>query len=109
VKILWDSELMEIKGKDFVESATIYNNKTNEETDISVDGVFIAVGYNPNIEFLGKNLEKTTSGWIKTNAYCETNIKGVYAVGDIRDTILRQVATAVSDGAIAISELSKSL
>ncbi|MFP4477890.1 MAG: thioredoxin-disulfide reductase [Candidatus Izemoplasmatales bacterium] len=109
VKILWNSELKEIKGKDFVESATIYNNKTNEASNILVDGIFIAVGYNPNIEFLGKDLDKTENGWIKTNNYCETNISGVYAVGDIRDTLLRQVATAVSDGAIAISDLSKTL
>lgn len=109
VKILWDSELKEIKGEDFVQSATIYNNKTNEEKDIDVEGIFIAVGYNPNIEFLGKDLDKTENGWITTNAHCETNIEGVYAVGDIRDTLLRQVATAVSDGAIAISDLSKTI
>ncbi|MDA3932099.1 MAG: thioredoxin-disulfide reductase [Tenericutes bacterium] len=109
VKILWDSELKEIKGKDFVESADILNKKTNEKTNISVDGIFIAVGYNPNIEFLSKDLNQTENGWIITNDRCETNIKGVYAVGDIRDTFLRQVATAVSDGAIAITDLSKTV
>lgn len=109
VKIMWDSELKEIKGKDFVESANILNNKTNEETNVSVDGIFIAVGYNPNIEFLGNDLDKTVNGWIKTNDRCETNIEGVYAVGDIRHTYLRQVVTAVSDGAIAITDLSKTV
>ncbi|QWC00523.1 thioredoxin-disulfide reductase [Mycoplasmatota bacterium] len=109
VKILWDSELLEIKGEDFVESTTVFNNKTKMKTSLDVDGVFIAVGYNPNIGYLNNDIEKDDSGWIKTNHRCETNIKNVYAVGDIRDTLLRQVATAVSDGAIAISDLSKSL
>lgn len=109
VEIIWDSELKEILGTDFVEGGIIENNKTNQLSTIKVNGVFIAVGYLPIIDYLGKDLEFTSSGWIKTNDRCETNLKGVYAVGDIRNTYLRQVATAVSDGAIAISELSKSL
>jgi len=109
VEILWHHELQEITGKDFVEGAVVLQNQLNQESKIEVDGIFIAVGYNPNIEFLGETLAYTSNGWIKTNQYCQTNIPGVYAVGDIRDTILRQVVTAVSDGAIAISELSKTL
>ncbi|MGE4571688.1 MAG: thioredoxin-disulfide reductase [Candidatus Izemoplasmatales bacterium] len=109
VEILWNHELKEIQGEDFVESALIYNNKNNEEKMISVEGIFIAVGYNPNIDYLGDSLEHTPQGWIKTNQNCESSIKGVYAIGDIRDTILRQVVTAVSDGAVAISDISKIL
>lgn len=109
VEIIWDSELIEIQGEDFVDGVVIENNKTNQKRIIPVDGVFIAVGYLPTIDFLGKDLNYTKNGWIKTNDRCETNLKGVYAVGDIRDTLLRQVATAVSDGAIAVSDLSKML
>ncbi|QLY39484.1 thioredoxin-disulfide reductase [Hujiaoplasma nucleasis] len=109
VEILWNHELKEIQGEDFVERALIYNNKSNEEKIISVEGIFIAVGYNPNIDYLGDGLDQTPQGWIKTNQNCESSIKGVYAIGDIRDTILRQVVTAVSDGAIAISDISKNL
>jgi len=109
VEILWHHELKEIQGEDFVEKALVYNNQTNKETLLDVNGIFIAVGYQPNINFLGEDIDFTDHGWIITNERCETNIKGVYAVGDIRDTFLKQVATAVSDGAIAISDLSKDI
>lgn len=109
VDILWHHELKEIKGKDFVESASLIQNQTNETREIDLDGVFIAVGYTPNSKFLANKVQMDAQGWIQTDHRCETNIKGVYAVGDIRDTVLRQVATAVSDGAIAISEISKTI
>ena len=109
VEILWHHELKEIKGEGFVQSARVVQNQTNEYKEIAVDGVFIAVGYTPNSQFISDDIGMDSQGWIHTDQRCETKIKGVYAVGDIRDTILRQVATAVSDGAIAISEISKSI
>lgn len=109
VEILWHYELKEIKGKDFVEKAVIVQNQSLVEREIDIDGVFIAVGYSPNVSFLNNEIDLEEQGWIKTNQHCETSVKGVYAVGDIRTTILRQVATAVSDGAIAISEISKNI
>jgi thioredoxin reductase (NADPH) len=109
VEILWHHELKEIKGEGFVQSARVVHNQTNEYKEIAVDGVFIAVGYTPNSQFISDDIGMDSQGWIHTDQRCETKIKGVYAVGDIRDTILRQVATAVSDGAIAISEISKSI
>lgn len=109
VEILWHHELKEIKGEDYVQSARLIQNQTNVSRNIDLDGVFIAVGYSPNSEFLGDKIKLDSQGWIQTDNRCETNIKGVYAVGDIRDTILRQVATAVSDGAIAVSEISKTI
>lgn len=109
VEILWHHELKEIKGKDFVESVRIIQNQTNESKTMAMDGVFIAVGYTPNSQFIKDKVEMDEQGWIYTDPRCETNVKGVYAVGDIRDTILRQVATAVSDGAVAISEISKTI
>jgi thioredoxin reductase (NADPH) len=109
VKIFWHHELDEINGKDFVESVVLRQNQRQEKVALKADGVFIAVGYHPNTDYLNDTIEFDESGWIKTNSHCLTNLDGVYAVGDIRNSFLKQVATAVSDGAIAISDLTKNL
>ncbi|HLB25429.1 MAG TPA: thioredoxin-disulfide reductase [Nitrospirota bacterium] len=72
---------------------------TGEESELAVDGVFIFVGINPNTSFI--DAEKDDYGFIKTDRLLMTSMMGVYAVGDCRDTPLRQVATAVGDGALA--------
>lgn len=109
VEILWSSNLDEIYGDTCVEGIRVINNKTNDITDILVQGVFIGVGYEPNVSFLRDNLELTDGNWIKTDSNLQTNISGVYAAGDVRDTCLRQVVTAVSDGALAVTLLAKYL
>jgi thioredoxin reductase (NADPH) len=107
VELVWDSELQEIKGSEFVQEISVKNKKTNDIRQINVDGVFIAVGNKPNIEFLTDQVELVEGSWIKTNSRLETSVEGVFAVGDIRDTYLRQVAMSVSDGALAVSSLQK--
>lgn len=107
VELVWDSELQEIKGSEFVQQISVKNKKTNDIKEINVDGVFIAVGNKPNIEFLTDQVELVEGSWIKTNSRLETSVEGVFAVGDIRDTYLRQVAMSVSDGALAVSSLQK--
>lgn len=109
VKIYWHHELKEIIGENHVEEVLLVHNQTHETKRLSVDGVFIAVGYNPNTAFISEDIICDGSGWIVTDDRCLTNVEGVYAVGDIRNAFLKQVATAVSDGAIAISDLSKDL
>lgn len=109
VEILWNHELKEIQGDDHIEKVIVFNNKNQDEKTISLDGVFIAVGYHPNTSFLGEDIKKSDGNWILTDQHLMTNIQGVYAVGDIRENALRQVATAVADGAIAVSEIVKHL
>lgn len=109
VEFIWDSEIQEIQGSQFVEKVIVKNKISNNLTDISVDGVFIAVGNKPNIDFLGNQLELVDGSWIKTDPRLETSLAGVYAVGDIRDTYLRQVAMSVADGALAVNSLQKYL
>lgn len=80
---------------------TIENMKTNQHTDLETDGVFIFIGMVPNTNLLNGNLESDNWGYLITNEDMETNVPGVYAVGDIRVKKVRQAATAVGDGCIA--------
>lgn len=102
IKWVWNSTLAEIKGDGLVESVVIKNIKTNELTEMETNGVFIYVGTVPQTDFLKESgLEMDSRGYIITNEQMETNIDGVYAVGDARVKYLRQVITAAADGAIA--------
>ncbi|MFW5794235.1 MAG: thioredoxin-disulfide reductase [Bacillota bacterium] len=109
VEILWNTEIKSLKGEGYLQKIITINNKTNKNKKLLIDGLFMAVGYIPNIDFLKDELKVNKDRWIITNNRCETNIKGIYAVGDVRDTFLRQVVTAVSDGAVAITDLMKYL
>ncbi|HHW98750.1 MAG TPA: thioredoxin-disulfide reductase [Firmicutes bacterium] len=102
IKWVWNSTLAEIKGDGLVESVVIKNIKTNELTEMETNGVFIYVGTVPQTEFLkDTGLELDSRGYIVTNEQMETNIDGVYGVGDARVKYLRQVVTAAADGAVA--------
>jgi thioredoxin reductase (NADPH) len=93
----------EIAGGDTVERVLARNLKSGETREIEVEGVFVFVGTNPNIEFLEgeKSIERTRGGWITTDNKMETSVEGVFAAGDVRDKFLRQVVTAAGDGATA--------
>jgi thioredoxin reductase (NADPH) len=97
------SEVTKINGTDCVESVTIINNQTKESSHIEVSGVFVAVGTKPNSELFSGKVKLDEGGYICADETTKTNIPGVYAAGDVRTKQLRQVVTAVSDGANAIS------
>ncbi|TGE32481.1 thioredoxin-disulfide reductase [Desulfosporosinus sp. Sb-LF] len=99
----------EILGSDFVEGVRIRDVLSGETRKIPADGVFIYVGTDPNDQFINGEIETDDRGYIFTNDLLQTNIVGVYAAGDIRNTPLRQVATAVGDGALAAVEVEKYL
>jgi thioredoxin reductase (NADPH) len=100
ISVIYDSVPKEISGGDSVEKVTITNVKTNENKDLIVDGVFVFTGLVPNTLFLsGIALDKT--GYIITDEDMNTSVAGIFACGDIRKKQLRQVVTAVSDGAQA--------
>ncbi|MDR2908500.1 MAG: FAD-dependent oxidoreductase [Oscillospiraceae bacterium] len=109
IKWIWSSVLDEIKGDELVESVVIKNIKTNELTEMETNGVFFFVGTVPKTEFLAGKIELTKQGYIATNDLMETNVPGVYGVGDARDKYLRQVVTAAADGAIAAVAAEKYL
>ncbi len=98
---IWNSVLTEVCGEEQVTGVKIKNMKTDEITDFPCDGVFFFVGMIPETKWLPEELYKDGRGWLHVNEQMETNISGVYAVGDVRDKYLRQVSTAISDGAIA--------
>lgn len=101
VEFVFDTVPVEIKGNDCVETFTVKNVKTGEITDLAVDGVFPYIGFTPNIELINAQIEQNEGGFIVTNDCMETSVKGVYAIGDVRTTPLRQVITAAADGAVA--------
>lgn len=101
VEFIFDTIPVEIQGTDTVETLVIKNAKTNEIKNLAVDGVFPYIGFTPNVEHINAQLKQNENGFIETNEIMETSVKGVYAVGDVRTTPLRQVITAASDGAIA--------
>lgn len=100
LEIVWDSVVTEIKGDNLVKTAVLKNVKTNECQDLSVDGVFPYIGITPNVDYINGQIEQDKAGFIITDETMKTSIDGVYAIGDVRKTPLRQVITAASDGAI---------
>ena len=109
VTLLWDSIVERINGEETVTSIDVKNIKTNETASHEVAGVFIAVGYSPNSETYKKVVSTDDWGYIIAGENCETNIPGVFAAGDIRTKELRQIITAASDGANAITAVEKYL
>lgn len=97
----------EILGSNRVEGVRIREVLSGNTREIPSDGVFIYVGTDPNAQFLHGEIETDERGYILTDHRLQTNIEGVYAAGDIRNTPLRQVATAVGDGALAAVEVEK--
>ncbi|MGI5948398.1 MAG: NAD(P)/FAD-dependent oxidoreductase [Lachnospiraceae bacterium] len=98
---IWNSVLTEVCGEEQVTGVKIKNMKTDEITDFPCDGVFFFVGMIPETKWIPEEIHKDGRGWLHVNEQMETNVSGVYAVGDVRDKYLRQVSTAISDGAVA--------
>lgn len=107
INFIWDSVVREIKGENRVESVVIENVKTNQVTEHAFGGVFIYVGLDPVSDFTKDLQIQDESGWIVTDDHMKTSVAGVFAVGDVRQKDLRQVTTAVGDGAIAGQETYK--
>lgn len=101
IEMIWDSVLTDISGLTNVENITVQNVKTGDKTKHSVDGCFIWVGTIPNTKFLADSVKLDEHGFIIAGLDAETSVPGVFAAGDVRNTPLRQIATAVGDGAIA--------
>ncbi len=91
----------ELQGEKLLEGLRLKHVKTAEEHVLSVSGVFVAVGIEPRTDIVRGMLPLTAGGYVQTDAFMRTAVEGVYAAGDVRDTPLRQIVTAVADGAIA--------
>jgi len=107
IEFVWDSVITEILGEGKVAGVRLKNVKTEEESTLEADGVFIYVGVIPNTGFLGGQLELDDRGYIVTNRQCHTSMPGVFAAGDVQERVLKQVSTAVGSGAMAAMEAEK--
>ncbi len=108
VELVWDSIPERIEGENKVEKLVVSNVKTKETRELELQGVFVAVGINPNsAPFEG--LVEMENGYIKAGEDCATSCPGIFAAGDVRTKGLRQIVTAVSDGANAITSVERYL
>jgi thioredoxin reductase (NADPH) len=101
IEVIWDSVIEKINGGEAVESAVIKNVKTGEKTDLPVTGVFIFIGYNPNTNVFDFQIEKNKEGYLVTDSVMQTSVPGIFAIGDVRAHIARQISIASGDGATA--------
>ncbi len=101
IEFVWDSVVTGLDGFFGVEKVHIKNVKTNEETTLAADGCFIWIGILPNTDFLNDSVQTDEFGFIRVDQNMQASVPGVYAAGDVRDTPLRQISTAVGDAAIA--------
>lgn len=102
IEFMWNSSVSEILAENRVTGVVIKNKETGEEKEIPCDGVFVSIGRKPATEFLNGALDLDEGGYIVADESTKTNVEGVYAVGDVRTKVLRQVVTAVADGAVAV-------
>ena len=113
IEIIWDSVVEEVIGDDEpknVKGLKIKNVKTNQTSDLKIDGLFIAIGHDPATSLFKDQLEMDSTGYLITKSdSTETNIPGVYAAGDVKDKIYRQAVTAAGMGCMAALEAEKYL
>jgi len=108
VEILWDSVVENVAGGRLMESITIKNLKTNEVTTRPASGLFFAVGHVPNTAFLNNQIDLHPNGYIKVvPGTTRTNIEGVFAAGDVQDSVYRQAVTAAGTGCMAALEAER--
>ena len=101
MKFLWNTVVDSFEGDDTLKQVVLKNVKTGQLQPVDVDTCFLFIGYVPNTKIFEGFVDMTNRGYIKTNEDMETSKEGIFAVGDCRDKTLRQVATAVGDGAVA--------
>lgn len=107
VDYIFNTVVEKIEGTDKVEKLILKNTQTGERSELEVSGAFIFIGLAPNTTFLKDKLKLNEYGYIVTDENMETEIPGVYAVGDVREKEVRQIVTAAADGAIAISHAAR--
>ena len=101
IEFVWSSEVVEILADEFVTGVKVKSRKDDSIRMVACDGIFVAIGNVPNTELIKGQVELDESGYVPADETTRTNIPGVFAVGDMRSKPLRQIVTAVADGAVA--------
>lgn len=101
IEILYNNDLVDVDGDNFVKKAIIKNTKDNSSYEIELDAVFGFIGVKPSTDEFKEFINLTSNGYIKTDDLMQCNVNGVYAAGDVREKEFRQITTAVADGTIA--------
>ena len=106
IKILLNAEITEVLGEQKVEKVKLKNTQTNEETEMPIDGIFVAIGHLPNTTKF-KNIDLDEEGFIKIHDHYLTNVDGVFVAGDVHDSHYKQAITAAGYGCAAALEAQK--
>lgn len=109
IEILWNSQVTKLMADGKLNGIIVQNHLTCESMQLDLDGVFISVGRQPATEVFQKELDMDENGYLIAGESTDTNIAGVYAVGDVRTKLTRQVVTAVADGANAVHQIEEYL
>jgi len=109
INFLWNTIVTEIKGNDGLEKLSLENTQNREKSEMDADGLFIFIGHSPNSAMFLGQLEIDDEGYIKTDDHYRTNLPGVFAAGEIHDSVYRQVVTSAGMGAAAAIEVRKFL
>ena len=109
IHFVWDSTVKEITGDDKVTGVQLHNLKSGKDSHVNAEGVFVAIGYEPNTEFLKGKVELDSQGYVVTRKDTETSVPGVFAAGDVRDHKYRQAVTAAADGCMAAIDADRFL
>ncbi len=109
IHFVWDSTVKEITGDDKVTGVQLHNLKSGKDSHVNAEGVFVAIGYEPNTGFLKGKVELDSQGYVVTRKDTETSVPGVFAAGDVRDHKYRQAVTAAADGCKAAIDADRFL
>jgi len=109
IRFIWDSAVKEITGDDKVTGVQLHNLKSGKDSHVKAEGVFVAIGYEPNTGFLKGKVELDAQGYVVTRKETETSVPGVFAAGDVRDHKYRQAITAAADGCKAAIDADRFL
>ncbi len=109
INVIWDSEVIDILGKEHVEGVKIKNTVTGEEKEIKTDGLFLAIGHNPNTEMFKGQIDIDENGYIKTHDLTKTSKEGIFAAGDVQDRKYKQAVIAAGWGSMCAIDARKFL
>ncbi len=107
IEIIWNTEVKEVLGEDKVDRVKLFNNVKNEEFELKVDGLFLAIGHIPVTGFLKNSISTSERGYITAVDHVKTNVEGVFACGDVEDEKYRQAITAAGLGCMAALSAQK--